>query len=441
MDLRAAVDRELPGVLDDLKRLVAIESVSADPARAGDVHHSAEVVAGLLEDLGCPDVRIVAEGGAPAVLARFPAPEGKPTVCLYAHHDVQPTGNPDDWDSEPFVATEREGRLYGRGATDDKGGLAVHLAALRAFDGLPPVGVTLFIEGEEEVGSPSLARLLEANRQDLASDVFVIADSSNWAVGEPAFTTTLRGLADCVVELSTLDHAVHSGMYGGVAPDALTAMCRLLATLHDDAGNVAVEGLGSGPGPDLVYPEERFRSESAVLDGVDYLGDGSIVERLWTRPAISVIALDATSVAEASNTLIPTVRAKISMRVPPGDDAHQALRSLTEHLEQHAPWGARVSVTPGDTGQPSVIPFEGAHAEAARAAFTDAWGREPVFIGQGGSIPMVADFAGAFPDATILVTAVTDPDSRMHGANESLHLGDFTAACHAEADLLRRLAE
>lgn len=427
-------------MLADLERLVAIPSVSADPKLAADVQRSAEAVAALLTDVGCPQVRVVAAGGAPAVIAQFPAPAGMPTVCLYAHHDVQPTGKVADWDTDPFTPTRKGDRMYGRGAADDKGGFAVHLAALRAFGGKPPVGVTLFVEGEEEVGSPSLGRLLETYRDDLASDVFVIADSGNWSVGEPAFTTTLRGLADCVVEVSTLDHGLHSGVFGGVAPDALTALCRLLGTLHDEAGNVAVKGLAAGPGSELDYPLQRLADESGILAGVDYLGEGTVVERLWTKPAIAVIALDATSVADASNTLLASARAKVSMRVAPGDNAKAALEKLTSHLTSHAPWGAKVTVTPGDTGEPSVIPFQGPYAEAARAAWAEAWGTEPVFIGQGGSIPMVAEFAAAFPGATVLVTAVSDPDSRMHGANESLHLGDFQAACLAEALMLQRIA-
>lgn len=440
MTLHAAVQEQLQGVIEDLKRLVMIESISADPERAAEVQRSAEAVAELITGLGCSDVKIVAEGGAPAVIAHFPAPEGQPTVCLYAHHDVQPTGDPALWNSPPFVATERDGRLFGRGVADDKGGFAVHLAALRAFGGKPPVGVTLFIEGEEEVGSPSLNRLIEAHRDELAADVFVIADSGNWQVGTPAFTTTLRGLADCVVEVQTLDHAVHSGQFGGIAPDALTALCRLLATLHDEVGNVAVKGLESGPGPDLEYPLERLQAESGTLDGVDYLGTGSVVERIWTKPAISVIALDTTPVSKASNTLIPSAKAKISMRVAPTDDPDRALACLVDHLHKNAPWGAQVTVTEGETGSGSVIPFAGPYAEKARTAFVEAWGVDPVFIGQGGSIPMVAEFAKTFAAATVLVTAVCDPDSRMHGANESLHLGDFAKACLAEALLLEGLA-
>ena len=441
MSLRDQVQAQLPGVLADLKELVAIESVSADPARTTEVERSAEHIVQLLADLKCPDVRIIrAKDGAPAVLGRFPPPEGKPTVCLYAHHDVQPEGDPAGWRTPRFVATELEGRLYGRGTADDKGGLAVHLAALRAFDGKPPVGVTVFFEGEEEIGSPTLTVLLEEHRADLAADVFVIADSDNWAVGQPAFTTSLRGLAECIVEVRTLDHGLHSGVYGGVVPDALTALCRLLATLHDDQGNVAVAGLATAPAPELEYPLERLREESGILDGVDWIGSGSIVERMWCKPAISVIALDAPTVAQASNTLIPTARAKISARVAPGDDASHGLAALIKHLEDHVPWGVQVTVTGGETAEPSVVDFAGPYAEAARAAFRQAWDVAPVFIGQGGTIPMVADFGKAFPEATILVTAVGDPDSRAHGSNESLHLGDFAAACLAEALMLDAFA-
>lgn len=441
MSLHDVVRDLLPGVLSDLKDLVAIESVSADPAQAGEVERSALTIVRLLVEAGCPEARVIrGNGGAPAVLARFPAPAGMPTVCLYAHHDVQPEGDPTGWATPPFVATEIGDRLFGRGVSDDKGGFAVHLTALRAFRGKPPVGVTLFIEGEEEVGSADLAQLLEEYRDELAADVYVIADSGNWAVGQPAFTTSLRGLAECTVEVRTLRHGVHSGDYGGVVPDALTALCRLLATLHDDQGNVAIAGLVAAPPPALEYPPQRLQAESGLLDGVHWIGTGSFVERMWCKPAISVIALDATPVAKASNTLIPVARAKISARIAPGEDAAQAFAALLTHLNDHAPWGAQVTVTDGQTAEPSLIDFTGPYAEAAHAAFTEAWGVEPVLVGQGGSIPMVADFGKTFPDATILITAVGDPDSRAHGADESLHLGDFAAACLAEALMLDAFA-
>ncbi|HEX5907878.1 MAG TPA: dipeptidase [Propionibacteriaceae bacterium] len=443
MSLRDQVQTQIPGVLADLKSLITIESVSADPARAAEMERGARSIVRLLEDLGCPDVRVIrADGGAPAVLGRFPAPDGMPTVCLYAHHDVQPAGEPAGWRTPPFVGTEVEDRLFGRGTSDDKGGFGVHLAALRVFRGKPPVGVTVFVEGDEEVGSVGLPGLLEEHRDEFAADVFVITDSCNWAVGEPAFTTTLRGLAECTVEVRTLDHALHSGVYGGVVPDALTTLCRMLATLHDAKGNVAVAGLATAYAPALEYPEDRLRAESGILDGVDWIGSGSFVERIWYKPAVSVIALDATPVDKASNTLIPVARAKISARVAPGDDAAKALAALIAHLNDHAPWGAQVTVTETEITEPSVIDFTGPYAEAARAAFTQAWGGvEPVFVGQGGSIPMVGDFGKAFPDATILVTAVGDPDSRAHGPNESLHLGDFAAACLAETLMLDAFAQ
>jgi acetylornithine deacetylase/succinyl-diaminopimelate desuccinylase-like protein len=441
-EVRAAVERELPRVLADLEQHVAIESVSADSDRADQVRASAEFVAGQLRDLGAADVLIdAADGGQPAVIAHFPAPEGKPTICLYAHHDVQPEGDPALWDTgNPFQVTQKDDRLFARGVTDDKGGLAMHLAMLRAYEGKPPVGITVFVEGEEEVGSPTLKGLLDKHRDRLASDVFVIGDSGNFAVGLPTFTNTLRGLAEAYVEVRTIDHALHSGGFGGVIPDALMVLVRLLATLHDDQGNVAVEGLHSEPAPEVDYPEERIRQESAILDGVEYIGDGSFAERLWSRPSITIVGLDATPVARASNTLWPSASAKISMRLAPGEDAAAAQQKLIKHLESHVPWGAQVTVRPGEEGDPSVVPFEGPYAEAARSAFRDAWEAEPVFMGQGGSIPMIADFQRAYPDATVLVTGVGDPDSRPHGSNESLHLGDFRKACLSEALLVHNIA-
>lgn len=439
--LRAAVEQVLPSVRADLEALVRIPSVSADPALKDEVRRSAEAVAELFRAEGL-DVAILASGeGAPAVVAKRPAPPGAPTVLLYAHHDVQPVGDRALWESEPFEPTERGDRLYGRGAADDKAGVAAHLAAIRALGGHLPVGVTVFVEGEEEVGSPTLEAFLAEHQDTLAADVIVIADSTNWDVGLPALTTTLRGNVDVFVDVQTLDHGVHSGMWGGLVPDAMMAMVRLLATLHDDEGNVAVEGLVSGPASDVDYPEDRIRAESSVLDGVALIGSGSPVARLWTKPSVSVIALDTTRTAEASNTLIPSARAKVSLRVAPGDDANSALVALTRHLETHAPWGAKVTVTPGrESGQPGVIDAQGPVYDLARSAFREAWdGVEPVDIGVGGSIPFIASFQKAFPAAAVLVTGVEDPDTRAHGANEGLHLAEFERVCLAETLLLHSL--
>ncbi|ORB65683.1 dipeptidase [Mycolicibacterium tusciae] len=438
-DLMQRVRDVLPSVRRDLEGLVRIQSVWADPARRGEVQRSADAVVKLLSEAGFKDVQIVSEGGAPAVIARHPAPPGAPTVLLYAHHDVQPEGDHTQWNSPPFEPTERDGRLYGRGTADDKAGIATHLAAFRAHRGNPPVGVTVFVEGEEESGSPSLSRLLAAHRETLASDVIVIADSDNWSTDVPSLTVSLRGLADCVVEVATLDHGLHSGLWGGVAPDALTVLVRLLASLHDDEGNVAVAGLHEAAAADVDYPPERVRAETGLLDGVREIGSGSVPQRLWAKPAITVIGIDTTPIDKASNTLIPRARAKVSMRVAPGGDAEKHLAALTRHLEQSAPWGAQVTVTPGDVGQPYTIDATGAVYDVARAAFRQAWGAEPVDTGIGGSIPFIAAFAEAFPSAKILVTGVEDPATQAHSVNESLHLGVLERAATAEALLLANL--
>ena len=439
-DLVERVRDVLPSVRRDLENLMRIESVWADPARHDEVHRSAQAVADLLSQAGFDDVRIVSEGGAPAVIAHHPAPPGSPTVLLYAHHDVQPEGDRRQWTTPPFEPTERNGRLYGRGSADDKAGIATHLAAFRAHGGQPPVGVTVFVEGEEESGSPSLGRLLAAHRDALSADVIVIADSDNWSTEIPSLTVSLRGMADCVVEVATLDHGLHSGLWGGVVPDALSVLVRLLASLHDDDGNVAVAGLHESTTAAVDYPPQRVRAESGLLDGVAEIGSGSVPQRLWAKPAITVIGIDTTSVAAASNTLIPRASAKISLRIAPGGDADAHLDALAAHLREHAPWGAQVSVTRGEVGQPYAIDASGPVYDAARAAFRQAWGADPIDMGMGGSIPFIAEFAAAFPQAKILVTGVEDPGTQAHSIDESLHLGVLERAAVAEALLLANLA-
>jgi acetylornithine deacetylase/succinyl-diaminopimelate desuccinylase-like protein len=442
------VQHVLPAVRADLEQLVRIPSVSADPAAAPYLQASADAVAVLLRQAGLPQVDVVAAGGSqPAVLAHRPAPPGAPTVLLYAHHDVQPPGLRADWASDPFAPVVRDGRLYGRGAADDKAGIAVHLAALRAHGDALPVGVTVLIEGEEETGSPALGPFLDAYADRLKADVVVFADAVNWTADVPALTTTLRGGASVVVEVRTLAHGVHSGLYGGPVPDALTVLCRMLASLHDERGDVAVPGLvratGTGTGthadtPDLT--EAQFRAEAGMLDGVRLTGTGRLTERLWAGPAIAVTGIDAPSVQAASNTLIPAARAKVSLRVAPGDDPERAREALSAHLRAHAPWGAQVSIEPGATAAPYAVRPGGRASAAAHAALAQAWGTPAVEMGAGGSIPFVTAYVGLFPDAEVLVTGVEDPDTRAHAANESLHLATFERACLAEALLLSNLA-
>jgi acetylornithine deacetylase/succinyl-diaminopimelate desuccinylase-like protein len=440
--LRDALSRELPGVIEDLKTLARIPGIAFDGFDHTVVERSAEAVAELLRGAGLPEVRIVRAHGQPAVIGRRPAPPGAPTVLLYAHHDVQPIGDEAEWRTPPFEPTERDGRLYGRGCADDKAGVLAHVAALRVYGDDLPVGVVVFVEGEEEFGSESLEELLRAHREELDADVIVIADSGNWDIGVPALTTSLRGLVNLFVDVRVLDHAVHSGAFGGPVPDALTALVRLLATLHDEAGDVAVAGLVSGQAAPLDYPVDRFREESGILPGTGLIGTGRLVERLWTRPAVSILGIDAPRTGEAPNALVPAARAKVSVRLAPGDDPKKAFEAVRAHLEANAPWGARVAVALEQDGAPCVIDATGPAYDAARAAFRAAWdGVDPVDVGMGGSIPFIATFQELFPSASILVTGVEDPDSRAHGPNESLHLGEFARTCLAEVLLLSNVAE
>jgi acetylornithine deacetylase/succinyl-diaminopimelate desuccinylase-like protein len=437
--LRDAVRREMTRARADLEELVRLPTLSCDPAHAGDVAAACHLLAGLASEAGAHEVRLVEAGGAPALIATWPAPEGAPTVLLYAHLDVQPTGPVQEWTSPPFQPTERDGRLYGRGAADDKAGVLMHLAVIRAFGGRPPVGVVLFLEGEEEIGSPTLPALLAQHRDALRSDVIVIADSANASVDVPAFTTSLRGLVDLLVEVRVLERPVHSGIYGGAVPDALTALCRLLATLHDDDGAVAVAGLHSAcsaaPGPD----EAVFRADAGLLPGVRLIGSGSVPERLWHQPAVAVLGMDVPSTDDASNVLLPRARAKVSLRLAPGQDEHEAAKLLADHLVSHAAWGSEVEVTGGTSGGGFALETTGEVYDVAREVFEQAYGNAPVETGIGGSIPFIAEFARTYPGATVLVTGVGDPASRWHGIDESLHLGMWERACLAEALLLSRL--
>lgn len=451
VQLRALVDQWWPDAVQRLRGLVSVPSVSAQQGTAeGDaaLADSADAVADLLRWAGAPQVRVTSvPGGAPAVLAHWPGEVGATRVLLYAHHDVQPTGDPARWTTPPFAADERDGRLFGRGAADDKAGIVMHAMSLHLLQqaratagGVGRPSVTVFVEGEEEVGSPTFDAFLDAHRDELAADVIVVADSGNWRIGRPALTATLRGLVDGVIEISTLDHSVHSGMYGGPVPDAVTAAVRLLSTLWDEAGGVAVDGLAAAPDPDLDYPEDDLRRDAGVLDGVELIGDGPLAARLWTRPSVTITGMDVPSVADASNTLQPVVRVAYTVRVAPGQDPSDAQAALERHLLAHAPWGARVRVEPGEGGWGFAGDVDGPVYDVARACLSQAWdGADVVHMGVGGSIPFVASLNRVFPDAAVLITGVEDPDSRAHGTDESVHLDEARRALLAQTLLLHRL--
>jgi acetylornithine deacetylase/succinyl-diaminopimelate desuccinylase-like protein len=449
--LRDAVQAGLPSAIADLSKLVRIPSVSWDGFDPAHVAASAEAVRGLLEGLGVFESIEISQAtigetdalGQPAVLARRPARNGKPTILLYAHHDVQPPGKDEEWESSPFEPTVRGDRLYGRGAADDKAGVLAHVAAIRAFSQVVgddfDLGLAVFIEGEEEFGSRSFKNFLVKHHDQLAADAIVVADSDNWNTTTPALTVALRGNVTFRLRVATLDHASHSGMFGGAAPDGMLATIKLLATLWDDEGSVAIAGLTSHDMETPEYTEDQLREEAALLDGVRPIGRGSILSRLWAQPSITVTGIDAPSVINASNTLAAAVTVKISARIAPGQDAADAFAAIENHLHAKSPFGARLEISDVDLGNPFLVDTSGRSIADARDAMREAWGVEPVDTGIGGSIPFVSDLVESFPAAEILVTGVEDPDTRAHSPNESLHLGVFHRAILTEAFLLAKL--
>ncbi len=443
-DITSRVDAAFDSLLDELAAIVAIPSVSSDPAHAEDLERSAVHIRDRFAALGF-DAEILSaptpEGsvGKPAVVARSPQIEGAPTVLLYAHHDVQPTGDLSRWTHDPFTAYIEGDRMYGRGASDDGAGIIVHLGALRALGADLPVNVVVYIEGEEEIGSPSFTHFLQTYKDKLSADVIVVADSDNWKVGEPAVTASLRGNAVATVDVTVSDHAVHSGMFGGPMLDSVTLASMLIASLYDEAGDIAVAGLGGRDTADVEWPEAEYREAAGILDGVRLAGTGDLAARTWTKPSISVTGFDARPVAQASNTIAPHTRFKLSMRVVPGCDPREAMDRLIEHLKANAPFGARVEVTANEYGPGYQADLESPVTQLLHEVLTEAWGHPSVNIGVGGSIPFISEFQRLFPEAQVVVTGVEDPMTNAHSEQESQSISDLRCAILAEALLLARL--
>lgn len=348
----------------------------------------------------------------------------------------------DSWDSPPFELVERGGRWYGRGAADCKGNVISQLTALRALGGGSfPTGVKILIEGAEEQGTGGLEQFAAQSSDLLAADVVLICDSGNFAAGMPTLTTTLRGIANVLLTVRTLSGAMHSGVFGGPAPDALIVLSRMLSTLHDERGDIAVKGIDHDQSwPGTEYPEQRFRSDCGVLDGVKLIGSGSVADMLWARPSISALGIDCPPVVGSAAAIQPQARARVSMRVPPGMDPHSAQDALVKHLRSVVPWGAEVEIEREAVAPPFRTRTDGLGYAAMAEAMRLAYGRAPVTAGQGGSIPLCSALEQALPDAEIILLGVEEPECLIHAPNESVDPTEIERIALVQALFLRLLA-
>jgi cysteinylglycine-S-conjugate dipeptidase len=445
--LRERIAADMSRAIDELERLVRIPSMGHPGYDPANVRASAETTRDILNEAGVPDARLLElDGGHPAVFGEIPGPDGAPTVLLYAHHDVQPEGPLEEWDTPPFEPVLKDGRMYGRGAADDKSGIVVHAAAIRALlaDGPPPVSIKVLVEGEEECSTEHLPELVQGNADLLRADVAVIADGGNYRTGVPTLNSSIRGVTDIVVQVRVLPRAQHSGAYGGPIPDAITALSRIIASLHNDDGSVAIEGLQRSEWTGMQIPEDEFREESGVLDQVELIGSGTLSDRLLTGPAVAVLGFDAPAIAGSSNQIVPVARARVSLRIAPGDDPVAARQALVDHLRAHAPWGVEVTFegTSGfEAGHGYLVDTTRPASRAAMDALALAYGREAIELGSGGSIPLVPMLTRTFPGIEVLIWGAMDERSFIHSVNESVELSEIERITLAEALFLLALGE
>ena len=440
-EIRAKARSLMPGVVADLSELVSHASVSFPAFPREPVLSCAQAVVDLLKRAGADNARLLEiPGGYPAVYAEVAGPTGAPTVLMYGHYDVQPAPLHAGWDTDPWTATlKADGRLYGRGAADNKSGVVIPAACLAVFDGAPPVTVKIVIEGEEETMG-HLEEFVEENPGLFACDVFIIADMGNQRVGEPIVTTTLRGDVSCQVEVQTLEHPLHSGRFGGPTPDALMALIRMLDTLLDDDGNCAVPDAEAFDWPGVDMPEAQLRAGAAILPGVQLIGTGSVASRLWSKPSVNVLAIDAPRVREAANILIPKATAVLSMRIAPGANAETEREKLMAHLRSVVPWNAGVTITPFKALSAFTAPTGGPAHTAALEAGAEAFGRAVGQAGSGGSIPLLNTLMKAVPGAEFVLWGAEDMSlSRIHSSNESVDLGELENCIVAQSLLMERL--
>jgi acetylornithine deacetylase/succinyl-diaminopimelate desuccinylase-like protein len=443
--LEARVQGLMPELIAELKDFIAIPSVSAPgypAATHAELRRAEEMVVRLLREAGVDSVETIElPDTAPVIFGEIPAPPGAPTVLMYSHYDVVPAGDESLWNTPPFEPVEHDGAIFGRGSADTKSNILALIGALRAWDGRPPVGIKVVIEGMEEVGGGAFTTYPPQDPERFAADVMLIGDLGNVRPGIPTLTVGLRGMANVIVEARTLESAKHSGQYGGAAPDALLALIRGLSTLHDDDGNVAVAGLHrdewTGGGPD----EAEFRKLAEALDGAPLMGTGTLGSRVWSGPAITVIGIDVPSVAGSLNAVSPYARAKLNVRVHPEQDPKEAQAAVATHLRNAMPFGLELTVHEEATGSGYAARTSSPAYTAARAAWAQAYEVETMLAGAGGSIPLVAALSQAAPDADILLVGTTDGYSNIHGPNERVLIDEFMRTTLAEAELLGLLGQ
>ena len=441
MELRDRVTGLMRRAQVELAELVAIRSVAdARQFPPEECLRAARWVRDRFAAAGFTDLELAetADGSRAVIGSRPAADPDAPTVLLYAHYDVQPPLDEQAWRTPPFALTQRDGRWYGRGAADCKGNIVMHLTALRALGGDVPVNLKLVVEGSEEQGTGGLEDYVPRHAEQLRADAILVCDTGNAAVGVPALTVSLRGLANVVVTVETLASEVHSGMYGGPAPDALSALIAMLSTLRDAAGNTTVAGLDNTQAwSGLSYPEDAFRADATVLDGVSLLGDGSVADLLWARPAVTVLGIDCPAVVGSAAAIQPRTAARLNLRIPPGTDPAAAQDALAAQLRAAAPWGARVTVEREATGAPFLAKQGGPAYAAVSAALEEAYGRPVTTLGQGGSIPLCNVLAETYPDAEIILMGVGDPHALIHAPNESVDPTEIATMALAEALFLQ----
>lgn len=410
--------------IDVLKLLVKIESISSEKKHYKDVEQSAESVKDLFEGLGLTSKISKSNEGMPAVLAQTEQDPSKKTVLLYAHHDVQPVGDLSLWETDPFVPEIIDGRLYGRGSGDNKAGVVTHYEVIKALKDNPPVNIKVFIEGEEEIGSPTMEQFIKENKEDLEADVIVIADSGNIKSGLPTVTTSLRGLVDGTIVVDQPMKAVHSGLGGGIVPDAFMVLSKIISSFHNDKGELQIEGLTPSEGEVFEIPKDDIK-KLLGSEEINLFETDSYSKRLWLEPALSVLAIDAPNVDESINLLIPSTKAKVSLRLPPTEDPDHAMKMLEEHIEKNTPWGAQVKFIPESKGSGVVADPNKEFTKKLITEFKEVWKTEPAYMGVGGSIPFANVFTEQFPEAELVLIGPGDDEGNAHAPNESVCIEDI----------------